>query len=65
MALPAASVAASKAKARVLGWSPNLVFALMCLAIALCCVPMAMPQGHLIAFCSDLGISMTLSTAML
>jgi MFS family permease len=34
-------------------------------AIALCCVPMAMPQGHLIAFCSDLGIGRTLSTAML
>jgi MFS family permease len=63
--LPAAAVVASGARERVLGWSPNLVFALMCLAIALCCVPMAMPQGHLIAFCSDLGISRTLSTAML
>jgi len=65
MGLPAAAVAVSDAKARVLGWSSNLVFALMCLAIALCCVPMAMPQGHLIAFCNDLGISMTMSTAML
>ena len=64
MALPA-TAAAPDAKARVLGWPSNVVFALMCMAIALCCVPMAMPQGHLIAFCTDLGISMTLSTAML
>ncbi len=64
MALPAAA-AAPDAKARVLGWPSNVVFGLMCMAIALCCVPMAMPQGHLIAFCNDLGISMTLSTAML
>jgi MFS family permease len=60
-----AAVAAREGKAHVLGWPSNLVFALMCVAIALCCVPMAMPQGHLIAFCNDLGISRTLSTAML
>jgi uncharacterized radical SAM superfamily Fe-S cluster-containing enzyme len=29
----------------------------MCGAGVLCCIPMAMPQGHLVAFCSDLGIS--------
>jgi MFS family permease len=60
-----AAAAAPDGKPQVLGWPPNLVFALMCVAIALCCVPMAMPQGHLIAFCNDLGISQTLSTAML
>jgi MFS family permease len=63
-AWPAAAVA-TDGKPQVLGWPPNLAFALMCVAIALCCVPMAMPQGHLIAFCSDLGIGRTLSTAML
>src|SRR3954451_23534915 len=42
---------------RVLGWPPNLVFALLCAAGVLCCVPMAMPQGHLVAFCGDLGLS--------
>lgn len=52
-------------KARVLSLSPNLVQGLMCFAIAMCCVPMAMPQGHLIAFCSDLGISRSNGTAML
>jgi len=31
----------------------------------LCCIPMAMPQGHLVAFCSDLGISRSMSALML
>jgi MFS family permease len=42
---------------RVLGWPPNFVFVLMCVAIFLCCVTMSMPQQHLVAFCSDLGIA--------
>ena len=52
-------------KARVLGWPPNAVFALMCGAGVLCCIPMAMPQGHLVAFCSDLGISRSMGALML
>jgi MFS family permease len=36
---------------------PNVAFVLMCMAGVLCCVPMAMPQQHLVAFCGDLGIS--------
>ena len=28
----------------------------VCTAGFLCCVPMAMPQGHLVAFCGDMGI---------
>ena len=51
--------------ARVLGWPPNLVFAMMCAASILCCVPMAMPQGHLVAFCSDLGIARSVGAVML
>src|SRR5262249_27404224 len=35
----------------------NIAFVLMCMAAVLCCVPMAMPQQHLVAFCGDLGIS--------
>ncbi len=31
----------------------------------LCCVPMAMPSGHLVALCSDLGIAPAQSAAML
>jgi MFS family permease len=52
-------------RADVLGWPPNLVFAALCAAIFLCCVPMSMPQSHLVAFCSDLGISKAHGAAML
>jgi MFS family permease len=52
-------------KARVLGWPPNAVFAMMCGAAVMCCIPMAMPQGHLVAFCTDLGISRAVSALML
>jgi MFS family permease len=41
----------------VLGLPPNLVLGLIAAASFLCCVPMAMPQSHLVAFCSDLGIA--------
>jgi MFS family permease len=50
---------------RVLGLRPNTVFAMICAAAVLCCVPMAMPQGHLVAFCGDLGISRAVGAAML
>ena len=48
----------------VMGWPPNLVFGLQMCAIFTCCVPMSMPQGHLVAFCSDLGISPAHGAAM-
>ena len=51
--------------ARVLGWKPNLVFAFLCAAGIMCCMPMAMPQGHLVAFCGDLGISRSTGALML
>ena len=57
--------AAGRAKPKVLGLPPNLVFALLCGASILCCIPMSMPQGHLVAFCSDLGFSRTFGAAML
>jgi MFS family permease len=49
----------------VLGWPPNLVFVLLSAGIFLCCMPMSMPQGHLVAFCSDIGISATHGATML
>jgi MFS family permease len=51
--------------ANVLGWPPGLVFAALSAAIFLCCVPMSMPQNHLVAFCSDIGISNSHGAAML
>jgi MFS family permease len=50
---------------RLFGMPRNLVFWMMCGAGVLCCLPMAMPQGHLVAFCSDLGISRSIGALML
>jgi len=47
------------------GMRPNTVLAILCIAIFACCVPMAIPQGHLVAFCSDLGITAAQGAAML
>jgi MFS family permease len=49
----------------VLGLRPAAVLALLCAAGFMCCVPMAMPQSHLVAFCSDLGIPAARGAAML
>ncbi|MBI1201699.1 MAG: MFS transporter [Rhodopseudomonas sp.] len=51
--------------ARVLGLPPNVVFVTICAASIMCCIPMSMPQGHLVAFCSDLGISRSTGAVML
>jgi MFS family permease len=52
-------------RAQALRLNPNLVQALLCAASFLCCVPMAIPAGHLVAFCSDLGIPAASGAAML
>jgi MFS family permease len=49
----------------VLGMSPNLALALICIASFFCCIPMAVPNGHLVAFCTDIGIAPTHGAAML
>jgi MFS family permease len=51
--------------ALVLGLKPGIVLGALCTAGFLCCVPMAMPQGHLVAFCSDVGIPASQGAAML
>jgi MFS family permease len=51
--------------ASVLGLKPAIVLGGLCAAGFLCCVPMAMPQGHLVAFCSDVGIPASQGAAML
>jgi MFS family permease len=38
-----------------LGVSPAVLQVLLCVAGVACCVAMAMPQVHLVAYCSDLG----------
>lgn len=62
---PAGAAAGGGAAARIFGWHPNLVFALLALAGFFCCVTMSMPQAHLVALCTDLGISATRGAAML
>jgi MFS family permease len=49
---------------RVLDWPPNLAFSLLATAAVFCCMPMAMPQAHLPALCSDLGILASHGAAM-
>ena len=65
--VPHFEVAAANQSAtqKVFGWPPNVVFALIVFASFLCCVTMSMPQAHLVALCSDLGISATRGAAML
>ena len=55
----------TRRRARALGLPANLVQTLLCAAGFLCCVPMAMPAGHLVAFCTDLGIPAAHGAAML
>jgi MFS family permease len=62
---PATALDPGASQPRVLGLPRNVVFAMMCGAAVMCCIPMAMPQGHLVAFCSDLGISRSMGALML
>ncbi|MCL2716483.1 MAG: MFS transporter [Alphaproteobacteria bacterium] len=49
----------------VLGWDRRVVFLLLWIAAVLCCIPMAMPQSHIVALCTDLGITRAYGAAML
>jgi MFS family permease len=60
-----AAFGADGRQTRLFGLPRNLVFWMMCGAGVLCCLPMAMPQGHLVAFCSDLGIGRSIGALML
>ena len=65
LSLPGELLAPTAARNNVLGWPPNLVFALVAMAVVFCCVPMAIPQAHLPALCTDLGILASHGAAML
>jgi len=55
---PAASVMtadATAAIARPLGLAPNGLHGLLCIAGLACCVAMAVPQVHIVAYASDVG----------
>jgi len=55
-------VAAARSK---LGLSPNALMALLCIAGFACCVAMAMPQVHIVAYCGDLGYGVARGAEML
>ena len=61
----AATLAPKASKTRVLGLRPNIVQAILCAAGVCCCVPMAIPQAHLVAFCGDIGIGAATGALML
>ena len=50
---------------RVAGLRPNVALGLFSLAIFACCMTMAMPMQHMVAFCSDIGIGPTRGAVML
>src|SRR5260370_6097478 len=56
---------AAKPGNRVPRMHPDLVQPLLCITRFLCCVPMAIPSAHLVAFCSGIGINPTHSAIML
>jgi MFS family permease len=60
----AAAAVAGGAKAS-LGLSPAALFALLCIAGVGCCVAMAMPQVHIVAYCGDLGYGVARGAEML
>jgi MFS family permease len=63
--LPAPGLTAPRISSQVLGLRPNVAMALICIAGFCCCIPMAIPASHLVAFCGDVGISPSHGAAML
>jgi MFS family permease len=57
--------ASAATTARPLGMSPNMLTILLCVAGIGCCVAMAMPQVHIVAYCGDLGYGVARGTEML
>jgi MFS family permease len=48
-----------------LGLSPNALLAILCVAGLSCCLAMAMPQVHIVAYCGDLGYGVARGAEML
>ena len=61
----AAAAATPGGGRRVAGLPANVAQVLLCVAGFFCCIPMSVPSAHLVAFCSDIGISPTRSATML
>jgi MFS family permease len=59
------AVAAPAFQPRALGLSPNTLQVILCIAGVACCVAMAMPQVHIVAYCGDLGYGVARGAEML
>jgi MFS family permease len=64
-AAPAAGAAGVAPSNRPFGLSLNQAQALLCVAGVACCVAMAMPQVHIVAYCADLGYGTARGAQML
>ncbi len=65
MATQAARFVGRSDPAMPLGLPPNLLQVLLCVAGVGCCVAMAMPQVHIVAYCTDLGFGAARGAEML
>jgi MFS family permease len=61
----AAAEASHAAAQSAAGLSPNALQAMLCVAGVACCVAMAMPQVHIVAYCGDLGYGVARGAEML
>ena len=62
---PAALGQVAVDRSRPFGMHPALAQFLLCVAAVACCVAMAMPQVHIVAYCSDLGYGAARGAEML
>lgn len=62
---PGAAEAAAPARDRPMGLRPMTALLLLSTAGVACCVAMSMPQVHIVAYCSDLGIGAARGAEML
>ena len=65
LAVAAPGSVQSMASERPFGLSINFAHALLCVAGVACCVAMAMPQVHIVAYCTDLGFGAARGSEML
>lgn len=61
----AAAQTLREARAANIPFSTNTLFAMLCLAGVACCIAMAMPQVHIVAYCADLGYGVANGANML
>jgi MFS family permease len=64
-AVAAGTPAAAVDRTRPFGLAPAVALGLLCVAGVACCVAMAMPQVHIVAYCTDLGFGAAQGAQML